>query len=340
MRKKGIIMKKVYALLMVLVLSFSIVGLVGCSKKNDTNQENIEPDPVTPSPEVSPDNVVDNNDTNEDGKNIVVGCKDFTESNIVAEIYTLALEENNFDVDRKYNIASEDIHNTITSDDIDIYPEYTSNALITVLNESIKTDADEVYNTVKDAFTKQYNLTWLDYAPVHDGPALIMRADVAKKYNINNLTDLQAKAGKLNFGYTGDFLERETGMPLIKSVYGDYTFKTSTLYDTTERFKLLDDGKADVIDGYTTEGALVSDQYVVIKDDKAAWPPYNIAPVVRQGILEKYPQVSDILNGVSKQLTTEVMRDLNNKVDNEGKDVQTVAKEYFETIKDDIVVTQ
>ncbi|BBF44968.1 L-proline glycine betaine binding ABC transporter protein ProX / Osmotic adaptation [Lachnospiraceae bacterium KM106-2] len=343
MRKKGIIMKKIYALFMILVLSVSIVGLVGCSNNSKNNQENVEPDPVTPSPDANPENTNDangndTNDTREGKRDIIIGSKDFTESNIVAEIYCLALEENEFDVDRSYNIKNESIHDSITSDEIDIYPEYTSNALLTVLNESIKTDVDDVYNTVKDGFKKQYNLTVLDYAPVHDGPAFIMRADVAKKYNINNITELQAKASKLNFGYTGDFLDRDTGMSLIKSVYGDINFKTSTLYDSSNRFQLLDDGKVDVIDGYTTEGSLASDKYVVIKDDKSAWPPYNIVPVVRQSVLEEYPQIAEILNSVDKQLTTEVMRDLNNKVDNENKEVDAVAKEYFESIKGDIVI--
>ena len=44
---------------------------------------------------------------------VVVGSKDFTENEIVAEIYALALEDAGFKVERKMNIAGSVVHTSI-----------------------------------------------------------------------------------------------------------------------------------------------------------------------------------------------------------------------------------
>ncbi|MHC5879140.1 glycine betaine ABC transporter substrate-binding protein, partial [Streptococcus pyogenes] len=69
-------------------------------------------------------------------------------------------------------------------------------------------------------------------------------------------------------------------------------------------------------------------------DDKAFWPPYNLAPVVRNEILEENPEMATLLNQVSKSLNTQTVTQLNAKVDVEGEDYRAVAEEYYEKIKD------
>ena len=48
---------------------------------------------------------------------IRIGSKDFTENEIVAELYSLALEDAGFNVTRVYDISSSLIHQSIVSDD-------------------------------------------------------------------------------------------------------------------------------------------------------------------------------------------------------------------------------
>ena len=115
-------------------------------------------------------------------KSVVVGSKDFTENEIVAEIYALALEDAGFKVERKMNIAGSVVHTSITSGEIDLYPEYTGTGLITILGMEALTDQDEVYNTVKDAYNKQFNITWLDYAQANDGQGLFISRKASDEY--------------------------------------------------------------------------------------------------------------------------------------------------------------
>ena len=69
------------------------------------------------------------------GDKIVVGSKGFTENLILSELYALALEDAGFAVDRKFEISNAVIHTSIVNGEIDVYPEYTGTALLTILGE-------------------------------------------------------------------------------------------------------------------------------------------------------------------------------------------------------------
>ncbi len=81
---------------------------------------------------------------------IQVGSKDFTESFLMAELYSLALEDHGFTVDRRFNLGGSPVAQAaLEKGDIDVYPEYTGTALLQILNLPIDTDPQKVYETVK-----------------------------------------------------------------------------------------------------------------------------------------------------------------------------------------------
>ena len=133
---------------------------------------------------------------------IRVGSKDFTESLVVSEIYSLALEDNGYKVDRVSNISSSLIHKSLVNDEIDLYPEYTGTALLTILGDDMETDPDKVYQTVKKEYEEKYNLTWLNYSEANDSSGLAMRKETADKYNIKTISDLQKKCKQYSYGIT------------------------------------------------------------------------------------------------------------------------------------------
>ena len=267
-------------------------------------------------------------------KKVIVGSKDFTENEIVAEIYALALEDAGFSVERKMNIAGSVVHTSITSAEIDIYPEYTGTGLISILQMDALTDQDEVYNTVKDEYDKQFNITWLDYAQANDGQGLFISKRASDEYGIKTISDLQANAGKLRFASQGEFDERDDGIPGLTKVYGPFNWKSSKIYDNGLKFKVVESDEADAAPAYTTEGRLTeTDKFVLLEDDKHMWPPYNLAPIVRNEVLEQYPEIAEVLNAVSATLDTETVTQLNAKVDIDGEEYEDVALEYWESIK-------
>ncbi len=265
---------------------------------------------------------------------IRVGSKDFTENLVIAEIYALALEDNGYTVERVSNISSSLIHNSIVNDEIDLYPEYTGTGLLSVLGEDMETDPEKVYKTVKKEYEKQFNLTWLDYASANDSQGLVIRTEVANSLNIKTISDLQAHASELRFASQGEFDEREDGLPGLEKTYGTFNWQSSKVYDNSLKYSVLENDEADVTPAYTTEGQLVStDKFTLLEDDKQFWPPYNLAPVVRDNILDDNPDIKTILNNISAKLDTETVTELNAKVDVDGQEYTDVAKEYYDSIK-------
>lgn len=264
---------------------------------------------------------------------VVIGSKNFTENEIVAEIYALALEDAGIDVERKFDISSSVVHTAITSDEIDLYPEYTGTGLIAVLEEDPLTDAQAVYDEVKKQYEDKFKITWLDYSPANDGQGLVIRTAAAEKYNISTISDLQKHATELRFASQGEFDERADGIPALEKVYGPFDWKSSTVYDNSLKYQILEKDEGDVIPASTTEGNLVDDQFTLLEDDKHVWPPYNLAPIVRDEVLKAHPEIEDTLNKISPKITTEEITKLNAKVDVDKESYKDVAKEFYDSIK-------
>ena len=299
--KKNI--KKIMEILLITVIA---VGVTACSKKADESA---------------------------DKGTIRIGSKNFTENLVVGEIYSLALENAGYKVERVPNIASSVIHTSLVNDEIDLYPEYTGTGLLSILKLKLNTDPQEVYNTVKSEYEKQFKLVWLDYSAANDGQGLVIRTEIANKLKIKTISDLQAKANEIRFASQGEFDQREDGIPALEKVYGKFDFKSSKIYDNGLKYQVLSNDEADVAPAYTTEGELVKKEFILLEDDKKVWPPYNLAPVVKQSILDANPDISDVLNKISASLDTAKITELNASVDVDKKEYEEVAKGYYDSIK-------
>lgn len=269
-----------------------------------------------------------------DKKTIRVGSKDFTENLIIAEVYALALEDAGFKVERVPRIAGSVIHTSIINNEIDLYPEYTGTGLLSILKLPMESDPVVVYNTVKKEYNDRFNLTWLDYSPANDSQGLVIKTSKADELGIKTISDLQSKASEIRFASQGTFDEREDGIAGLEKVYGKFDWKSHKVYDNSLKYQVLKSDEADVTPAYTTEGQLVNkDEFKVLTDDKQFWPPYNPAPVIKNDILEKNPEIAEILNSITKELTTETVVNLNSQVDVDGKEYEVVAKEFYQGIK-------
>lgn len=264
---------------------------------------------------------------------IKVGSKDFTESLILGELYSLALENAGYKVDRKLNLGSAIVHNSLVSGDIDFYPEYTGTGLLSILKEAPKFDSKEVYNEVSTQYKEKFKLIWLEPSAANDSQGFVISKKAADQYHIHTISELQKKASSIRFASQGQFDERADGLPALVKVYGEFNFKEHKLYDNGIKYDVLHNDKADLAVAYTTEGELSKDEFVVLEDDKKVWPPYNIAPVIKQEVLEKNPEIKDILNKVTAKLDNKTVIQLNAQVDINKREYAEVAKEFFATIK-------
>ena len=266
-----------------------------------------------------------------------IGSKDFTENLVLAELYALALEDNGFTVERKFNIASSVVHTALVNKEIDLYPEYTGTGLLSILKHELVTDPQEVYDIVKEEYRKQFQLTWLDYAQANDSQGLVIAAPIANELGITTISDLQKNADKIRFASQGEFDQREDGLLALEKVYGPFNFQSKEVFDNSLKYEILENGQADLAVAYTTEGPLVdTSKFLVLQDDKFVWPPYNIAPVGSSELLEKNPKIAEVLNKLSAKIDNATIIGLNAEVDVNKREYEEVAKEYFDSIKADL----
>lgn len=265
---------------------------------------------------------------------IKVGSKDFTENLIVAELYALALEDEGYKVERLSNISGSLIHQSLISNEIDLYPEYTGTGLLSILGQPLETDPQKVYQTVKDAYKEKFQVTWLDYSKANDGQGLVIRTVIAEKLGITSISELQKHAAELRFASQGEFDQRDDGIPGLTKTYGVFNWKSSKVYDNSLKYSVLENDEADVTPAYTTEGQLVNKaKFTLLEDDKQFWPPYNLAPVVRDQVLKDNPKLAEVLNKVSASLDTETITKLNARVDVDGEIYSSVARDFYQSIK-------
>jgi osmoprotectant transport system substrate-binding protein len=264
---------------------------------------------------------------------IIVGSKNFTEEFIVANMYADLLENAGFTVQRKLNLGGTPVAQAaILKGEIDLYPEYTSTGLLTVLKEQPIQDPTQVYNAVKSGYEKQFNLTWLDPAPFNDTQALAMTQAGSNKYGITTFSELATKAPELILGGPAEFQARQDGLPLLQAKYGGFQFKEYKQLGTGSlRYQALLDGQVDVVVAFSTDGQIEGDHLVLLQDDKHVYPVYQIAPVVRMDTLQKYPEIATVLNKLAPKLTTSIMSGLNWQVDGPShQDPAAVAKTFLQ----------
>lgn len=264
------------------------------------------------------------------GDVIRVGSKDFTEQLILGEIYALALEDAGYTVERKLNLGGTPVAQAaLESGEIDLYPEYTGTGLLTVLKEPVNSDPEAVYETVSTQYQDQFNLVWLDPAPMNNTQALAMTQEKSRELGITTISDFAAQASDLVLIGPPEFEVREDGLPGLKSAYGDFQLKSYKAVDPGLRYKGLVDGEADVAVAFGTDGEISAFDLVILEDDQQLFPPYQVAPVVRQELLEANPEVADILNDLSPVITDEVMQGLNYQVTGEEREPEDVARDFL-----------
>jgi len=269
---------------------------------------------------------------------IRVGSKNFPEALIIGEIYAQALEAAGFTVERSLNLGGTVVaHEALVNGDLDLYPEYTGTGLLVILEKTVA-DATAasgaaaatpeatpeggfgpvdtaVYDFVKAEYEAQFGLTWLDQSPMNNTQALAVKRSFSEENGITTISQLWAygQENELTISAPVDFEEREDGLAGLTATYGETNVSVNGV-DPGIKYQALVDDDANVVLAFSTDAEIGFYDLVVLQDDGGLWPPYHVAPVVRQDTLSANAGIADALNAVAPLLTTETMISLNGLV--------------------------
>lgn len=266
------------------------------------------------------DSSADSSDT------IVVGSADFSESQLLATIYSHALSNAGVTVEEKLNIGSREIYMEALEDgSIDLLPEYTG-YLLTELNPDAKTTDDA---TILDelATTLPDGLVVLDESDAENTDVLAVTADLADQYSLEKISDLVPIAQDLTLAGPAEWKSRYVGVPGLEEVYG-LTFGKFQVFDAGGPLTLsaLLNGQADVGDMFSSDPAISENDLVALEDDKGLFLPANVIPLIRES--KATDTVTSTLNAISAALTQDDLMEMNGKVSS-GEDIGTIADEWL-----------
>ena len=116
----------------------------------------------------------------------------------------------------------------------------------------------------------------------------------------------------------------------VDTAYG-LKWKSTTYISEQLSFAAVTSGSIDINECYTTDPNIVVDNFVLLKDTKNVFPPYNPSPIVRDSTLAKSSAIQTTLDGLESHLTTAKQTGLIKKVSVDHQDVPTVAKAFLQS---------
>jgi len=262
---------------------------------------------------------------------IVVGSKNFTESDLLAELVAQQIERRTgLAVERRLHLGGTFVcHEAITAGEIDLYVEYTGTAHAAVLKLPLLGDRDSVFREVSAEYGRRFALTWTRPFGFNNTFAILVRRADAERHGLRMISDVARVAGRWRAGFGYEFLERADGFGGLSRVYGLTFAAPPTAMDLGLTYRALAEGKVDLIAGNSTDGQIAALDLVALQDERHYFPPYEAAPVVRRAVVERYPALQAALDELAGTISDEEMRRLNALADVERRDLAVIAREWL-----------
>ena len=262
---------------------------------------------------------------------LTIGSANFPENQLLAEMYSQALEGKGVKVTRKFNIGARELYlKALKQGSISMIPEYNGAFLAALspggsIPEGVST-TDQVDSALEKVVPS--GLQILKSSPAEDKDTLTVTSATASQYNLTSIADLKPVAGKLVVGAGPEFKTRSQGLVGLKKVYG-VTFKSSKALDAGGPLTktALKKGQIQVANIFSTDSTIVTDKLVVLDDPKNLFAAQNVTPVIATSKVKG--DVEATINAVSAALNTQDLTKYLAEVAVDKKSYATVAKQFL-----------
>lgn len=277
-------------------------------------------------------------------KPIVVGSKLDPEAQILGQMIVLTLKNAGLSVTDKTSLGDTGVNRkAILAGEIDLYPEYTGNAVY--LFPAAKIGAKQagspatIYNLARTLDAKN-GITWLRPANINNTWVIAVPQALAQSQKLSSVADLARylkSGGKFKIAGSPEFFNRPDTMPAFEAAYG---FKLSSAQKLvlagatptqTQQAAAQGTNGVNAAMAYGTDATLAALNLVALADPKGAQAVYQPAPIVRTATLKANPQIAPLLQKVFGTLDAKTMQRLNGQVALEGKTPAEVARTYLKS---------
>lgn len=252
---------------------------------------------------------------------VVVGSQGYYSNEIIAEIYSQALESAGYEVERRYQIGQRDAYlPELESGAVTVFPEYTGNLLQYYSPDTTATQADEVYEELQAALPE--GLTALAMSPATDQDSYNVTQEFAEANNLASIADLAMVDG-LILGGNPELEERPYGPSGLLETYG-VTVSFDATGDVT--VDALLSGVINVANVYSADPRIAEFGLVTLADPEGLFLASNVVPIVSSDLAA---ELAAILDPISEALTPEGLVQLNLKSVGEQRSAADIASEWL-----------
>jgi glycine betaine/choline ABC-type transport system substrate-binding protein len=268
----------------------------------------------------------------DDRKSLRVGAKPFAESLILAEMIAQVAESKGIPVERSIPFGTTSkIMEALKQDVLDVYPEYNGTSL-TFLGQAPTSDGNASTRRVSELF-KPLGLEMSGKFGFSNDYAMVMTRKRANDLGVRTLQDLTRISG-LTYVVDDDFVQRPAdGLQQMNRRYGITGSNVVTHPVGTEGkdniVSALLDGSADVGELFMTDGQIAEYDLVVLEDNLAFFPVYEVAPLVRSDALASIPGLREALQSLAGKITPADMQAMNKAVDLDAQSAASVAANFL-----------
>ncbi|GIP38712.1 choline-binding protein [Paenibacillus sp. J31TS4] len=268
------------------------------------------------------------------GDTILIGAQTFSEPKILAQMYKLLIEDRtDLKVDVLPDLATSPVVlQAMKNNDVQMGTLYSGEIFNNHFPIEDTKDRKRVLEQAQQGFDKYFNLKWYDPLGFENTYAFTVRKEVADKNQYKKISDLTANAQQMRLGVDTSWLERTAdGYPAFKQHY-NMTFGKTLPMEVALVYKAVANNEVDIVLAYSTDSRLKEYDLQTLEDDKKFFPPFDASPVVRKDLLEKHPEINDVLQLLIGKIDAKTMVDLNYEVDVKKRNERKVAEDYLKNV--------
>ncbi|MFD7455703.1 MULTISPECIES: ABC transporter substrate-binding protein [unclassified Streptomyces] len=272
-----------------------------------------------------------------DSRSLTVGSAGFTESDLLAQMYALLLNQAGYRTSL-LTVANRELYEpALESGRIDVVPEYAATFADWLNAKTHGPDAPPAGSpdlgttmTALRRLAAPRGLTVLDPGRAVDQNAFAVSASYARRHRLKTLSDLGDSGLKVRLAAGDECVRRPYCAPGLKKTYGiDVVAVDPKGVGTTQAKRAVQSGRDQLVLTTTTDATLDEFGLVLLADDKRLQNADHVVPVVNRARAGG-AGAADALNRLNAVLTTADLAALNQRVDSWRRLAKDVARGYLE----------
>jgi osmoprotectant transport system substrate-binding protein len=270
---------------------------------------------------------------------VVIGGQNYTEMQVMSEIYKQVLANAGYDVTLKL-VESRDVYTPeMQRGNVDVSADYLSSMTEFLNKQENGADAEVVASPDAEATVEELKklaeptgIEPLEPAEAENANAFFVTEEFAQENDLETLSDLGALDEPIVLAAAEDCPERSDCKLGLEDTYGIEIEKVEPLgYATPQTKDEVTSGRAELGQTGTSDATLEQDGLVLLEDDKNLQNAENLVPMVNSEFIDANPEVAELLDEMSAGLSTDELAEMIGKVDLERQLPEDVARDYLES---------